>query len=110
MRCPGCHTNFNNERQLTTVNPPEQEDVAWYKLAPAGKVVCPQCGTPLRHRRVTMVTATAIGLIFLAAMSLKTLYPESVAVEVLVWLSGIAVAVGMPMLMRSRGYFRRGEQ
>ena len=57
-----------------------------------------------------LASATAIGLLLLAAMSLKTLYPKNVAVEILVWLATIAVALGVPMLMRSRGYFRRGAQ
>lgn len=110
MRCPELHTNFDNERQLSVIDPAQSDDVPWYKLAPPRQVACPVCATPLRHRRTIMAAATAMGLLFVAAMCLKLLYPDNVAIAALVWLSVIAVSIGMPMLMRSRGYFRRGTQ
>lgn len=107
MKCPNCETNITDERKLHAVGDPENSDVPWYRLTPAKKVTCPACGTPLRHNRLTLTIAMAIGLGFLATLSMKAVYPDSTSLKVLVWTFTLAGIVSVPVLMRSRRYFRR---
>ena len=109
MKCPVCSTDFDSEKQLSATPATNESSVPWYRPAPRRKPACPVCGVPLKHNRMTLSVAVALGAAFIAALCLKTLYPEVSALKTLFAAVSIALLVGLPLLMRHKGSFRRAD-
>lgn len=109
MKCPDCDTNFTSESQLMLVENSPGRQVPWYLPAPRNRLACPHCGTILKHRPATLLTGALLGCCFLLAMTLKIVFPDSEILNILFWISIIALACSVPLLMLSKSTFRRDQ-
>ena len=109
MKCPNCATNYSSDSQLVIHHDSNAPRVPWFKLAPAHRLSCPQCGIGLKHSRFSLAIVAALGLGFLASLSLKMYYLDSGLADYAFWFFLFAMVVGVPLLMHSPVPFSRDE-
>ena len=109
MKCPNCGTNYSSDSQLAVRCDPEAPAVPWFRLTPARRLGCPQCGIGLKHSRFSLVFAAVLGVGFLTSMALKIVYPDAGLIDIAFWFFLFAMAVGVPLLMHSPIPFSRDE-
>ena len=105
MKCPNCNTNFTHENQLTLVENSHGRNLPWYLPAARNRLACPQCGATLKHRPASLMIAAFLGCCFLLCMSLEIVYPDNEDLGKLFWISTIALACNIPLLMLSKSAF-----
>lgn len=109
MKCPNCGTNYSSDSQLAIRCDSNTPRVPWFKLAPAQRLDCPQCGIGLKHSRFSLVFGSTLGLGFLASMSLRLFYPHVGLIDFAFWFFLFAMVIGVPLLMHSPLPFSRDE-
>ena len=109
MKCPNCGTNYSNDSQLAVRNDPSSAQVPWYRLTPAPRLGCPQCGIGLRHSRFSLAFVALLSLGFLTSLCLKFIYLDIVLIDIAFWFFLFAMVVGVPLLMHSPIPFARDD-
>ncbi len=109
MKCPNCGTNYSSDSQLSVRYDMEPPEAPWFRLAPARRLGCPECGIGLKYSRFSLAVVATLGFGFLACMTLKIIYPEIGFIDFAFWFFLFAMVVGVPLLMHSRIPFSRDD-
>ena len=109
MKCPDCGARFSSDSQLALRDDGKAPQVPWFRLAPARRLECPECGTGLRYSGFSLAIVAVLGAGFLASMTLKIVFPEPVIIDFAFWFFLAAMTLGVPLLMHSAIPFARDE-